>query len=92
MRAHLVPLLAARQHLLGGVHGLAAHRALGHLHWLERHRGSQVQELELGILTSSTLYNTTYEIDMDAYMTSVHAAVCDHNCKNQLRTIKSIDS
>lgn len=51
MRAHLVPLLAARQHLLSGVHGLAAHRALGHLHWLERHRGSQVQKLELGILT-----------------------------------------
>ena len=58
MRAHLVPLLAARQHLLGGVHGLAAHRALGHLHWLERHRGSQVQQLELVILTSLTLYST----------------------------------
>ena len=37
LEAALVPLEAPGQPLLRGVHRLAAHRALGHLHRLERH-------------------------------------------------------
>jgi len=37
LEAGFVPFLSGRQHLFGGVHGLAALGAFGVLDWCERH-------------------------------------------------------